>query len=154
MVIAVLSGSLLLYSDMLDYARSITAGIIAWGILRRIRKGDVLDYDYGTGKLESLGGVIGSLLFMLGLLGMAGFTLNRIFHPIELQATFTALGALSQFIGLLISAWLWWRNWKLARQASTPPDRDGMACKTGGHLEQSGSHAFQKPLPAVAESRL
>jgi cation diffusion facilitator family transporter len=118
--IAVLSGSMLLYADMLDYARSIAAGTIAWGILRRIRKGDVHDYDYGTGKLESLGGVIGSLLFMLGLLGMAGFALNRIFHPLELHAGFTALGVLSQLIGLLISGWLWWRNLKLARLANSP----------------------------------
>ncbi|MFZ2655694.1 MAG: cation diffusion facilitator family transporter [Victivallales bacterium] len=120
LVIAVLSGSMLLYSDLLDYARSITAGIIAWGILRQIRKGDVQEYDYGTGKMESLGGLIGSLIFMLGLLAMSGFALHRIFYPIELNAGFTALGVLSQFIGLLICAWLWWRNLKLARQASTP----------------------------------
>lgn len=119
-VIAVLSGSLLLYTDLLDYGRSITAGIIAWGILRRIRRGDVQEYDYGTGKLESLGGLFGSLIFMLGLLLMTGFAVYRIIYPIKLHAGFTFLGVLSQFIGLLICAWLWWRNMKLARQESNP----------------------------------
>jgi cation diffusion facilitator family transporter len=120
LVIAILSGSMLLYSDLLDYARSITAGIIGWGILRQIRKGEVHEYDYGTGKMESLGGLIGSLIFMLGLLTMAGFALHRIFYPKELNAGFTALGVISQFIGILICGWLWWRNLKLALQASTP----------------------------------
>lgn len=120
LVIAFLSGSLLLYTDLLDYARSITAGIIAWGILRRLRKGDVQEYDYGTGKLESLGGLFGSIIFMIGLLGMAGFAVYRIIYPIKLHAGFTFLGVFSQFIGLLICAWLWWRNLKLARQASNP----------------------------------
>ncbi len=120
LIIAVLSGSMLLYSDLLDYARSITAGVISWGILRQICSGDVLDYDYGTGKLESLGGLVGSLIFMVGLMGMACFAVYRILYPIKLHAGFTALGVLSQFIGLLICAWLWWRNWKLFRQSSSP----------------------------------
>ena len=119
-VTAVLSGSMLLLSDIFDYARSIAAGIIAWGILRRIRKGDVQEYDYGTGKLESLGGLIGSIIFMVGLVGMAGLAGYRILYPIKLHAGFTALGVLFQFIGLLISSWLWWRNLKLARQSSNP----------------------------------
>jgi ferrous-iron efflux pump FieF len=114
--VAILSGSMLLYSDIVDYAKSVLASLVAWNIIRRIRKGKAVEYDYGPGKLESIGKVFGSLVFIAGLVFMAGFAFQRILHPVELNAEFTALGAGFQLVGFALNFWLWRRNRALAER--------------------------------------
>jgi divalent metal cation (Fe/Co/Zn/Cd) transporter len=118
--VASLSGSLLLYSDLVDYAKGILASLVAWNILRRLRSGQAMAYDYGPGKLESIGRVFGSLVFIGGLIFMAGFAFRRILHPVELDAGFTALGAGFQVLGFGLNAWLWRRNRALAERTRSP----------------------------------
>ena len=119
-LIAVFSGSMLLYSDIFDYAKSFLSGLIAWKILRAIRRGDTREYDYGPGKMESLGGLIGSLIFLAGLTIMIGFAVRRLLHPVELHAGFTLLGIFSQIVGLTMDVCLWRHNKKLARREHAP----------------------------------
>jgi divalent metal cation (Fe/Co/Zn/Cd) transporter len=118
--IAVLSGSMLLTSDLLDYARSIFTTFMGWQILRAIRLGRLQGYDYGTDKIQALGGIVGSMLY-LGTLGLfAVWAIGRLFEPGELHPTFTLLGVLFQLIDFAISSWLWRYNLKLSRLEFSP----------------------------------
>lgn len=118
--VAVLSGSMLLLSDVMDYAKSFIANGVALRILRGIRKGHTHDYDYGAGKVEQLGGLFGSLCFVAGLLALGGYSFYRLLNPIELHMGFTAMGIAIQVAGFAINSWLWWRTKQLAIQTNAP----------------------------------
>ena len=118
--VAVLSGSLLLFSDLLDHAQEFVSGIIGWNILRTIRMGRAQGFDYGTGKLQTLGGMVGSGIYVTALLIMAGASLRRLVDPAVLNPTYTAAGALLQMAGFAVDSWLWRRNRRIAREAFSP----------------------------------
>ena len=118
--VAVLSGSLLLFSDLLDHAQEFVTGIIGWNILRTIRTGRAQGFDYGTGKLQTLGGMAGSGIYVAALLSMAGMSLHRMVYPAMLDQTYTAAGALLQIAGFAVDSWLWKRHRRIAREAFSP----------------------------------
>ena len=120
LAVALLSGSMLLLSDILDYGRVIITSLLGWRILRAVRKGRVHGFDYGTGKLQTMGGMAGAALYVATLLIMAGLSIRHLFHPIELVKSLTILGALFQLGGFAVSAWLWVRKRRLARAAFSP----------------------------------
>lgn len=119
-VVAFLSQSMLLYTDIFDYAKGITSSLIAWHILRRIVRGDVVNYDYGPGKIEALGGLLTSLVILAGLVGAAVMSVHRILEPKELSTGFTLLGVLIQIAGIGLNGWLWQRNVRLAKLSRSP----------------------------------
>jgi cation diffusion facilitator family transporter len=118
--VALLSGSLLLLTDILDYSKSITASLISWYILRRIVQGHTEEYDYGPGKLEVLGGLSAAVLMLAGLAVMAALSIRRLFNPVVLHEGFTLLGVLINIVGLALNCWLWRRNRSLAMRARSP----------------------------------
>lgn len=118
--VAILSQSMLLYTDIFDYAKGITSSLIAWHVLRRIVRGDVAEYDYGPGKIEALGGLLASLVVLAGLAGTAVMSVQRILEPRELSVGFTLLGVLIQIAGIGLNGWLWRRNAQLARLSRSP----------------------------------
>ena len=118
--VAVLSGSLLMLSDVLDYAKSFATQGVALRILRAVRKGDTRDYDYGPGKVERIGSLFGALCFVAGLMGLGAFSFYRLFHPQELHAGFTAAGIAIQTVSFALNAWLAWRTWRLAVHTRSP----------------------------------
>ncbi len=120
LVVALLSGSMLLLSDMLDYGRVIISSLLGWRILRAVRTGRMNGFDYGTGKLQTLGGMLGATLYVAVLMIMAGISIRHLFRPIPLVQSFTILGALFQLGGFAVSTWLWVRKRKLARAVFSP----------------------------------
>lgn len=114
--VALCSGSMLLLSDLPDYARSIFTNFIGWRILRSIRLGRLQGFDYGTEKMQTLGGIVGSVTYVAALLILAGFSINRFFHPDALDETFAGIGAALQFAEFLVMAWLWRRTKTLSRR--------------------------------------
>ncbi len=118
--VAVLSGSMLLFSDLLDHAQEMINGVIAWNILRTIRLGKAQGFDYGTGKLQTLGGMAGSITYVAALLFMAAMAVRSLVYPVALDTTYTAGGALLQVIGFLVDWWLWRRNRRIARESFSP----------------------------------
>ena len=117
---ALLSGSMLLVTDIFEYAKGITASLIAWHILRRILRGDVVEYDYGPGKLEALGGLLASLVILSGLIGTAVMSIQRMLDPKELPTGFTLLGVLIQVVGIGLNGWLWHKNARIAEASRSP----------------------------------
>lgn len=120
LALAVLSGSILLASDLLDYGRVIMTSLLGWRILRTVRTGRADGFDYGAGKLQTLGGMVGAVLYMATLLIMAGVSVRRLIHPVELARGFAMLGALFQVGGCMVDGWLWLHTRRIARQAFSP----------------------------------
>ena len=120
LVVASLSGSLLLFSDLLDHAQEFVTGAIGWNILRAIRTGKARGFDYGTGKLQTLGGMIGSGVYVTALLVMAAMAIRHLVYPAPLDRGYTAAGAMLQLAGFGVDTWLWRRNRRLAREAFSP----------------------------------
>ncbi len=120
LAVALLSGSMLLLSDMLDYGRVIISSLLGWRILRAVRTGRMQGFDYGAGKLQTFGGMVGAALYVVTLLVMAGLSVRHLLHPVALVQTFTVLGALFQIGGFAVSGWLWMRKRRLARAAFSP----------------------------------
>jgi divalent metal cation (Fe/Co/Zn/Cd) transporter len=107
-------------SDVLDYVRAIVVSLLAWRILRAGRTAGAQGFDYGTGRLQTLGGVVGASLYVGLLLVLAVVSVQRCFHPVELDRTFTAAGALLQLVAFAVDGWLWLRIRRLARQEFSP----------------------------------
>jgi ferrous-iron efflux pump FieF len=118
--VALLSGSVLLLSDLFEYARAIFTNLVAWSILRSIRTGKTIGYDYGTDKLQTLGGMLGSITYIAALLFISGLAMSRLAQPIVLDETFSKIGAIFQFAEFVVSLWLWLRNRKLAGLEYSP----------------------------------
>lgn len=114
LAIAVLSDSVLLLGELIDYGRAIATSLIGWSILHAIRTRRVTGYDYGTGKLETLGGLISSSIYLAALILLLVETLERLFDPVELEYAFVGFGVLYLMGGFVVDSWLWWRNRRLA----------------------------------------
>jgi len=120
LVVALLSGSLLLLSDVFDFLRNLAVSSVSLHILRRIRKGQTVNYDYGAGKLECLGSLIGASLFIAGLLGLAAAAILRLQDSVELHLGFTAIGLLIHGVNMFVDCTLWFRNKRIARETDAP----------------------------------
>lgn len=118
--VAVRSGSMLLLSDLIDYARAIVVGLLGWRILRAGRASGSRGFDYGTGRLQTLGGVVGSALYVALLLVFAVVSVRRLWQPVALDRTFMGAGAALQLAAFAVDGWLWLRLRRLARVEYSP----------------------------------
>jgi cation diffusion facilitator family transporter len=118
--VALLANSMLLLTDVFDYAKSLVATTTSLLILRRIRRGHVEQYEYGSDKMEVLGSAAVSCLMLAGVILMSLLTMNRIIHPEPVHAMFTLIGSMFHAAGLGLNGWLWRRNRKLATATSGP----------------------------------
>ena len=114
--VALRSGSMLLLSDLPDYARSIFTNFVGWRILRSIRLGRLQGFDYGTEKIQTLGGIVGSIAYVAALFVLAGLSISRFVHPDLVDEKFTAIGAALQFAEFLVLRWRWRQTKILAHQ--------------------------------------
>lgn len=120
LIIAVVVNSLSLYADCLTYINNIAANLIGWLTLRRIAQGKSVFYDYGLGKLENLTSLVCSLIILAGLMGIVYFSIGRILNPQALDPELSWLGVGQHLIDFSFSAWLWRRNYRIARQQHSP----------------------------------
>lgn len=117
---ALLSGSMLVLTDLLDYGRALVTNIMGWRILHLVRAGKLRGYDYGAGKVQALGGLVGASLYLGMLLVLAGVSVRRLVIPVPLHAGFTLFAVGVQAGNGLLNGWLWIRNRRLARAAFSP----------------------------------
>lgn len=120
LVVAIFSGSMLLMGDLPAYGRGIFTTFMGWQILRSIRRGRIHGFDYGTDKIQAMGGMIGSMLYLGTLVLLAGWAIGRLFEPAALNPTFTLLGALLQFVEFAFNVWLWRYNRRLSELEFSP----------------------------------
>ncbi|OGV52696.1 MAG: hypothetical protein A2X49_16645 [Lentisphaerae bacterium GWF2_52_8] len=119
-LVAVFSGSILLCSDLVDYGRVFCTTLIAWNILRAIRTGKAQGFDYGTGKLQTIGGMFGSGIYLAALVFMAGMAVHRLINPTLLNTTASTFGLFFLSMSFLGDSWLWFDNRRLAQKEHSP----------------------------------
>jgi divalent metal cation (Fe/Co/Zn/Cd) transporter len=117
--IALMSGSVMLLTDVLDYGKGIFSALVAIAILRSIAGGGAGRFEHGVGRLATLGALFMSLAVNLSLLGGIAFSIYRLFHPQSIQNGFTALGAAMQVASVGINFWLMMRNLRIARRTKS-----------------------------------
>lgn len=120
LLLALMSGSLVLMSDVPDNFRFILTNILSWRVLRSIRLGRLHGYDYGTDKLQVFAGVICSTAYVVALFLIAGFALIRMVKPASMNQSFTTVGAVFQFILFLVMGWFWLKSKRLAGKQYSP----------------------------------
>ncbi|WP_022662388.1 cation transporter [Paucidesulfovibrio longus] len=118
--IAILSNSMILFTDIYDYSYNIISGIISVTIVNKLIKGKITSYDYGSGKLESMGSLVISALVIMGLISTAALSIHRIYYPQSLNIDFSLIGFAINFIALIINIILWLRVQKIAAVSNSP----------------------------------
>jgi ferrous-iron efflux pump FieF len=118
--IAKFSGSMLLWTDAMDYVRALVVNFIAWRILRGVSRGTFLGFDYGTDKVQSLVGIGGSL-FYLGVLFLLGAgCVYRFMHPVELDPGISMIGVVLQVLSMGGDTYFWLKNKSLSKKLFSP----------------------------------
>jgi ferrous-iron efflux pump FieF len=67
-----------------------------------------------------MGAMVGSIIYIIGLLIAGGFAVDRLFNPTELQQLGTLFGAFYMMVEVSIDGWQWRRNLRLARKKYSP----------------------------------
>ncbi len=117
-VVALISGSVTLYTDALRSATETLANFCSWRAVRRIARGGQAGYEYGLGKLENL---ISILIVFATLVTVALMGFNSVFRLMHPQAVHRlGLGLLVSFLSGLVS-WMLWRKSLRAAQAEPSP---------------------------------
>ena len=119
-LVAVLSGSMLLLSDLADFFRSFAANAVSLHILGKIRRGQVHEFNYGAGKLERAGSLFGALCYVGALMGVAAYSIALFVRPAPLHVGFTLLGMLGLVAAAVVSTVLWLYYKRLAAEAPGP----------------------------------
>jgi len=120
LTVAVLANSMLLLTDFFEYAKWITSSLVSMLILRRIRLGRNEAYEYGTEKIEVLGGAFVACLMLVGMVVMSGAIISRIIRPEEVVPGFGLVGMLVHLAGTVMNGWLWFRNKRIATETGGP----------------------------------
>ena len=119
-LIALLSGSMLLLSDVTDYFQNFAAHGVALLILRKIRLSQTQEFDYGAGKLELVGSLFGAVCYIVSLVAVAAYSIYHLIEPAPLDETFTAVGMLLQIIVILVNACLLIYFKRIAEESPAP----------------------------------
>lgn len=88
-------------------------------LMRRIHRGHIHAYDYGSGKIEQFANAgIGTAMGLAGVWVGAG-SLWRWFHPPAQDAFGLKMVAVLGGINLLLNAYLFWKLWRAARDGAS-----------------------------------
>lgn len=88
-------------------------------LMRRIHRGHIHDYDYGSGKIEQFANAgIGTAMGLAGV-WVGGGSLWRWFHPPAQDAFGLKMVAVLGGINLVLNAYLFWKLWRAARDGAS-----------------------------------
>jgi ferrous-iron efflux pump FieF len=119
-VAAVLSGSIVMFADVLKCGNEILATFLAYLTIRKMARGGTGTYDYGMGKLETLTSISTGGMMFISLALVFLIALYRIAVPASLVAegVYLAIGLMG--LGVCTNAWLWLKNYRLAQKEPSP----------------------------------
>lgn len=107
-------------ADVLKCASELLATLFSWLAYRKITRGSATQYDYGYGKLENLTGIVVAVV-MFVCFGIVVFgAIHRINQPMALHAGGASLGVVLMLGGVCTNAWLWLKNYRIARKEHSP----------------------------------
>lgn len=116
--VALLSGSVTLFTDALRSATETAANFGSWRAVRRIARGGQAGYEYGLGKLENLTSLLiaGATVATVALMGFG--SLHRLLHPAPVHRL--GLGVLVSFLSGIVSGMLWRKSRRAAIAEPSP----------------------------------
>jgi len=119
-VAAVLSGSIVLFADVVKCANEILATFFAYITIRKMAKGGAGTYDYGMGKMETTTSIITGGVMFVSLLLVFFVAIYRIAVPAGLVHEGAQLGVILMVIGVSVNTWLWQKNYRLNKKEPSP----------------------------------
>lgn len=118
--LAVLSGSVTLYADVIKSGNEILSTFFAWLALKKMAKGGSNVYDYGMGKFENLTGIITGVVMFLSLVLVFAITIFKLLNPSLLHHESTILAIVMMAIGVFVNTLLWREKLQIAREEYSP----------------------------------
>ncbi len=118
--LAVLSGSVTLYADVIKSGNEILSTFFAWLAMRKITKGTGDLYDYGVGKFETLTGIVTGVIMFLSLVLVFAITSFKLLNPSFLHEGGAILAIGMMFIGVCVNTWLWREKSHIANEEYSP----------------------------------
>lgn len=119
-LLAILSGSVTLYADVIKSGNEILSTFFAWIAMRKITKGGGDTYDYGMGKFETLTGIITGAVMFLSLVLVFAITSYKLLNPSLLHEEGTFLAIVMMAIGVCVNTWLWREKSHIAKKEYSP----------------------------------
>lgn len=119
-LVANFSGSMLLWTDAMDYVRALIVNFFAWRILRGVSRGSLLGFDYGTDKVQSLVGIGGSIFYLVLLVLLGAGSGYRLLHPVEIEAGVSLVGVGLQLLSMSGDVFFWIKNKRLSQKLFSP----------------------------------
>ncbi|WP_424814120.1 cation diffusion facilitator family transporter [Roseococcus sp. YIM B11640] len=111
-------------------------------VLRRINRGTLTDYDYGTRKLEQFGNLIVGVALILGAFWLLNGVADRYDEVQEQSPTGLVFGAIAAVANLGINSWVFAMLWRASRT--------GTSIIVNGQLLSRLSKVISSALVAVA----
>jgi len=113
------SNSSALLADTLKTVLELCAAIVSLIVIRRVSNASSEDFNYGTGKLESLSSLFIGILMCICLLAITGNAVYRIFHPAHIGGAGVWAGMALQLAYCGINGWIYLQNLKLSKQENS-----------------------------------
>lgn len=142
LVAAFWGNSLTLLGECVRGGLLIILELVLLVLLRRINRGTIADYDYGTRKLEQFANLVVGIAMVLGALWLLSGVARR-FDTVQVQSsTGMAFGALAALANLAINSWVFYLLWRSSR--------GGTSIIINGQLLSRLSKVIASALVAVA----
>ncbi len=119
-ILAVLSGSVTLYADVIKSGNEILSTFFTWLALRKMAEGESQIYDYGMGKFENLTGMITGAVMFLSLIFVFSITIFKLLNPSMLHEEATEFAVVMMGIGFLVNTWLYREKKHIADKEYSP----------------------------------
>jgi ferrous-iron efflux pump FieF len=117
---AILSGSIVLFADVVKCANEILATFFAYLTIRKMARGGTGTYDYGMGKFETVTSIITGGVMLISLVLVLSVAIYRLILPEELVREGALLGIFLMIIGVSMNTWLWRKNYRVYLREPSP----------------------------------
>ncbi len=77
-------------------------------------------YEYGSGKIENLIGVIGAWFVVLSTGYIVYTAIGRLLSPVTLEPGPLAMGSVIMFLSMVTCGYLWVRNYRINKKIASP----------------------------------
>ena len=118
--LAILSGSVTLYTDVVKKGNEILSTFFSWLALKKMVEGGSNAYDYGMGKFENMTGIITGVVMFLSLVMVFGLTVFKLLNPGFLHEGVTVFAIIVLVIGICVSTILWREKLHIAKNQYSP----------------------------------
>jgi cation diffusion facilitator family transporter len=121
LILAILSGSVTLYTDVIKKGNEILSTFFSWVALKKMSEGGSnASYDYGMGKFETLTSIVTGAVMILSLALVFGLTIFKLLNPHMLHEEVTIVAMVVLVIGVLVNVVLWREKVHIAKMEYSP----------------------------------